>query len=189
MLGNTWGLLGPEFLPDSRRTRTLGLGATVRLFNDLAVPGLGGVWYGKQLLLATLGVAVAEEARSRKAKVQNIEVANAIEALACWLAFKKNGWSRDARLRGNTKLQHKKDFSFQSVRQRNFYVTQPMRMATVQALPALGFVESDGAKFNAFRCIKQINEFRENGGKTKDAFTFAEEVTKEFKPHKRSVIG
>ena len=76
----TWGLLGPEFLPNTRRTRTLGLGASVRAFNDLAVPGLGGVWYGKQLLLAVLGVAVAEDARNRGAKVQNIEVANAIES-------------------------------------------------------------------------------------------------------------
>jgi hypothetical protein len=48
------------------------------------------------LLLSTLGVALAEDARSRGVKVQNIEVANAIEALACWLAFNGNGWSRDA---------------------------------------------------------------------------------------------
>ena len=156
-----WGLLGPEFLPNARRTRTLGLGASVRRFNDLAVPGLGGVWYGKQLLLATLGVAVAEEARSRGAKVQNIEMANAIEALACWLAFKDNGWSSDARLRGNTKLQGKDDFSFHRVRQQNFYVTQPMRMATVQALPALGFVESNSARFNAFRCLDEGRDFIE----------------------------
>ena len=88
MIEGAWGLLGPEFLPNARRTRTLGLGASVRRFNDLAVPGLGGVWYGKQLLLATLGVAVAEAARSQGVKVQNIEVANAIEALACWLALK-----------------------------------------------------------------------------------------------------
>ena len=37
-----WGLLGPEKLGGERRTRTLGLGVTVRAFNDLAVPGLGG---------------------------------------------------------------------------------------------------------------------------------------------------
>lgn len=170
-----WGLLGPEFLPNARRTRTLGLGASVRSFNDLAVPGLGGVWYGKQLLLATLGVAVAEEARSLGAKVQNVEMANAIEALACWLAFNSNGWNRDARLRGNTKLQDKDDFSFRPVRKRNFYVTQPMRMATVQALPALGFVESDGVRFNAFRC-------------TNAGMDFIEQATKNYKPHKRSVI-
>lgn len=171
----TWGLLGPEFLPNARRTRTLGLGASVRSFNDLAVPGLGGVWYGKQLLLATLGVAVAEEARSRGAKVQNIEVANAIEALACWLAFNSNRWCRDARLRGNTKLKGRDDFSFRRVRQPNFYVTQPMRMATVQALPALGFVESDSVRFNAFRC-------------TKAGSNFIEQTTKDYSPHNRSVI-
>lgn len=171
----TWGLLGPEFLPNGRRTRTLGLGASVRSFNDLAVPGLGGVWYGKQLLLATLGVAVAEDARSRGAKVQNIEVANAIEALACWQAFNCNGWSRDTRLRGNTKLQGKDDFSFRRVRQRNFYVTQPMRMATVQALPALGFVESDSARFNAFRCSDQGRGF-------------IEMATGGYRPYNRTVI-
>lgn len=158
---NTWGLLGPEFLPNARRTRTLGLGASVRHFNDLAVPGLGGVWYGKQLLLATLGVAVAEDARSNGAKVQNIEMANAIEALACWLAFKSNGWSSDSRLRGKAKLQGKDDFSFQRVCQRNFYVTQPMRMATVQALPSLGFIETDSARFNAFRCKEAGRDFIE----------------------------
>jgi len=171
-----WGLLGPECLPNTRRTRTLGLGASVRLFNDLAVPGLGGVWYGKQLLLATLGVAVAEAARSQGVKVQNIEVANAIEALACWLAFNGNGWSSDRRLRGNTKLQQgKDDFSFRRVRQRNFYVTQPMRMATVQALPALGFVESDSVRFNAFRCLDEGRDF-------------IEKAVGSSRPYNRSVI-
>lgn len=175
MVDGVWGLLGPEFLMKTRRTRTLGLGASVRRFNDLAVPGVGGVWYGKQLLLATLGVAVAEAARNRGVKVQNVEVANAIEALACWLAFKDNGWNSDSRLRGNTKLQGKDDFSFRRVRQRNFYVTQPMRMATVQALPALGFVESDSARFNTFCCT-------EGGG------NFIEQATRNYSPYKRSVI-
>ncbi len=175
MIKDTWGLLGPEFLPNARRIRTLGLGASVRRFNDLAVPGLGGVWYGKQLLLATLGVAVAENVRASGVSVQNIEMANAIEALACWLAFKSNGWNSDARLRGNTKLQGKENFSFRLVRQRNFYVTQPMRMATVQALPALGFVESDSARFNAFRCVDEGR-------------TFIEKALGGFRPYNRSVI-
>jgi len=171
----TWGLLGPELISNTRRVRTLGLGATVRLFNDLAVPGLGGVWYGKQLLLATLGVAVAEQARSKGAQVQNIEVANAIEALACWLAFKSNDWKRDSRLRGNTKLQSKTDFLFKDARQRNFYVTQPMRMVTVQALPALGLVKADGTRFNAFQCSDAGS-------------TFIDQACKDYRPFKRSVI-
>ena len=171
----SWGLLGSERLPNTRRTRTLGVAASVRSFNDLAVPGLGGVWYGKQVLLATLGVAVAERARRNGAKVQNIEVANAIEALACRLAFESNQWSRDARLRGITKLQTKDDFSFRRARQRNFYVTQPMRMATVQTLPALGLVESASARFNAFRC-------------SPEGSSFVERATEEFHPKNRTVL-
>jgi hypothetical protein len=170
-----WGLLGPETLASERRTRTLGLGATVRAFNDLAVPGLGGVWFGKQLLLATLGVAIAERARNSGKRAQNIEVANAVEALACWLALDCTGWKRDPRLRGALKLAGKKDLSFAAVGKRTFYVTQPMRQATVQPLRALGVVESNGERFNAFRCTKHGEDFI-------DAAWAA------FKPHKRSVL-
>lgn len=159
-MNSVWGLLGPEILSGARRTRTLGLASAVRYFNDRAVPGLGGVWFGKQLLLATLGVVVAEEARKGGAKVNNIQVANAIEAFACWMAFKKNKWHRDSRLRGRQKLQSKSDdFNFSRVKQRNFYVTQPMRMATVQALPALGLVKANGSRFNAFEPTKEGWDF------------------------------
>lgn len=161
MSTTSWGLLGPESLSSQRRTRTLGVGASVRLFNDLAVPGLGGVWFGKELLLATLGIVVAEDARSAGAAVRNIEAANAVEALACWLAFQDNKWGRDARLRGNSKLQNKALSSFKTVRQPNFYVTQPMRMATVQALPALGFVEHGTTRFNGFTCSAAGRDFVE----------------------------
>lgn len=148
----------------------------MRLFNDLAVPGLGGVWFGKQLLLATLGVVVAENARNRGERVQNIEVANAIEALACWLAFDRNDWQRDSRLRGSTKLRVKgQDFRFTRVRQRNFYVTQPMRMATVQALPALGFVEAGNVRFNSF-CVSEVGK------------AFVDAACKACRPSNRSVV-
>lgn len=170
-----WGLLGPEYLSSTRRIQNLNLGAAVRYFNDLAVPGLGGVWYGKQLLLAALGVAVAEEARKRGAKVQNIEVANAIEALACMLAYKNNGWQGDSRLKGVSMLCGKTDFCFQKVRQKGFYVTQPMRMATVQALPALGFVEANSTRFNAFSC-------------TQASRNFIEAATDEYRPYNRTVF-
>jgi hypothetical protein len=154
-----WGLLGPEMLHSERRTRTLGLGAAVRSFNDLAVPGLGGVWFGKQLLLATLGVAVAVRLRADGYKVQNIETANAIEALACRLALSQNQWQRDARVRGALKLRGKDDLSFAAVRKRTFYVTQPMRMTTIQPLLALGLVESTAERFNAFRCSAVGEQF------------------------------
>lgn len=169
-----WGLLGPETIPFSRRTRSLGIAASVRRFNDLAVPGLGGVWFGKQVFLALLGVAVAECVRSQGKSVQNIQVANAVEALACWLAYRSNGWRQDPRLRGYTKLKDKDRFSFRRASQRNFYVTQPMRMATVQTLPALGLVIADSTRFNSFRCSKAGQEL-------------IEEATREFRPYNRTV--
>ncbi len=149
-----WGLLGPEHLAGSRRTRTLGLGAAVRRFNQLAVPGLGGVWFAKQLVLATLGVAVAERLRQNSRNVKTLEVANAIEALACWGAFHSNGWQRDGRLRGVQKLAGKAGLTFAKLRQPRFYVTQPMRMATVEALVDLGFVHPGSTRFNSFRCTE-----------------------------------
>ncbi len=171
----SWGLLGPETLASERRTRTLGLGATVRSFNDRAVPGLGGVWFGKQLLLATLGIAIAERVRNSGTRAQNIDVANAVEALACWLALDSNGWRRDPRLRGALKLSGKKDLSFGTVSKRTFYVTQPMRQATVQPLRALGVVESNGERFNAFSCTREGKDFIDAAWAT-------------FRPHKRSVL-
>jgi len=150
----TWGLLGLETTGSERRTRTLGLGKTVRFFNDRAVPGLGGVWFGKELFLATLGVEVAERVGRIGKRVQNIEVANSIEALACWLALndKQQNWQRDPRVRGAMKMKGKTDLTFAKVRKPSFYVTQPMRQQTVQPLLELGFVESSGERFNSFAC-------------------------------------
>ncbi|NHN89111.1 hypothetical protein [Acetobacter conturbans] len=149
-----WGLLGPEQLAGSRRTRTLGLGAAVRKFNQLAVPGLGGVWFAKQLFLATLGVRIADRLRFISTNVKAIEIANAVEALACWCAFRSNGWTSDSRLRGSQKLAGTDDLTFSRLRQPRFYVTQPMRMATVEALVDLGFVEPGSQRFNSFRCTQ-----------------------------------
>ncbi len=152
-MGNsTWGLLGPERIASERRTRTLGLGATVRTFNDLAVPGFGGIWFGKQVFLATLGVAVAERLRNSDHRVTNIGVANAVEAIGCWLALDHRNWASDPRVRGATKMREKNDLSFAKVRKPNFYVTQPMRQATIQPLRAFGLVDSIGERFNGFTC-------------------------------------
>lgn len=148
-----WGLMGPDQVPSARRTRTLGLGKAVRFFNEQAVPGLGNLWFAKQLVLAALGIAVAEQARMKGSRVNNTQVANAIEACACLITFQHNQWQPDARLRGSTKLHNKDIGSFNVMSKPSFYVSQPMRMATVQPLLALGLAETDGnsARFNAYR--------------------------------------
>ena len=155
MVGLEWGLLGPDSLEVKRRARTLGLGPAVRFFNERAVPGIGGVWYAKQLLFPILGIALATRLKAEGQNFSNITCANAIEALACWLGLDSNNWQGDSRLRGAVKLRNAKDLSFKSVSKANFYVTQPMRMSTVTALPALGLVQHDAKRFNQYQLSKQ----------------------------------
>ncbi|MBB1489309.1 hypothetical protein [Oceanospirillum sediminis] len=158
-----WGLSGPEKVVSQRRTRTLGLSSVVRRFNDLAVPQLGSVRHVKTVFLACLGIGIAKEARKEGLNVSNIQVTNAIEALACFLAYESNGWQSDERLRGSTKLQGQKDLSYKAFSANNIYVTQPMRMSTVQALPGLGLVESTGERFNSFTLSQQGQDFIDAG--------------------------
>jgi|JI9StandDraft_2_1071091.scaffolds.fasta_scaffold51325_1 hypothetical protein len=157
----TWGILGPGQIESTRRVRTLQLAATTRYFNEQAVPGLGNVWFGRQLFLATLGVLVADRAAAEGVRVSRIAAANAIEALACWLALQQGPRSGESRVRGSTLLAGQHDLSFRNVNRAGFYVSQPMRMSSVSALPALGFVEATGSRFNAFTCNAQGEAFVE----------------------------
>lgn len=152
------GATGPAQLQVGRRLRTLGLAAAARDFNERAVPGLGGVWYVRQVLNALLGVAVAERVQHQSGAPRATLVANAIEGMACLLAFESSGWARDPRLRGRMKLQAytARNLPFSEAVQARFYVAQPMRMATVQTLPALGLVQAvSRSRFNTFRLTEQ----------------------------------
>lgn len=146
----SWGLLGPDGLTSVRRVRTLEVGAAVRQFNELAVPGVGSIWTGRQLLWPLLGIAAAAIARTSM-HVSNIEAANAVEALSCRMALASNGWHRDARIRGAQKLRGSENLSFSAMRRPGFYVSQPMRMSAVQPLLALNLVESESERFNAYK--------------------------------------
>jgi hypothetical protein len=168
-----WGVLGPDVVTSTRRVRTLGLGSVVRSFNDLAVPGMGGVWFIKQLILALLGVDLASEARMRGNNVSNIQVANAVEALGCWSAM-QGSLAVDPRVRGRRKLHGRDDVSFRSLLRPSAYVTQPMRMATGQCLLALGLVRSSKERFNAYEC-------------TDDGLRLLEVAFEGVSPNRRSV--
>lgn len=150
MTERLWGLLGPEKLATTRRTRTLDLGRVVRRFNERAVPGTGGLWFGRQAYLTALSVVVAERVTVRGQRCSNIEMANAIEAVACMIGYASNGRAADPRLRGRNKLPAGGAPSFAVARQRGFHVAQPMRMSTAQALPSLGLAHAAGSRFNAF---------------------------------------
>ena len=157
------GILGPDSVGSSRRLRSLGIAGAVRRFNERAVPGLGGIWFGKQLMLALLGVRVAELQSERGHTVAKMECANAIEALACWLSYRDTGWASDPRLRGRNKFPREHDLEhgplYSRFRSRGFYVTQPMRMAAGSALVPLGFATSTNRRFNSLQSTPAGREF------------------------------
>lgn len=147
-----WGTLTPEEVRPLRRRLTLGLGRSVLLYNDAVAPGLGGLWFIRQAGLSLLGIQIAQDCA---AAGTNIEVANAIEALACLIGYRNRGWQRgDLRLRGPRKLSRQSggdwDWPYSALREHGAYVSQPMRMSCVDALPAFGLVDARGARFNSF---------------------------------------
>ena len=101
------GFFDLRILRSSLRLKFLDTVAKWTHYRALNSPG-GGVWFGKQVFLATLGVAAAVRVRSTGGRCQNIEVANAVEALACWMALEGNGWTtRRAPTRRNEDVRQK----------------------------------------------------------------------------------
>lgn len=136
-----WGILAPDTIISQRRQQNLGLASAVRHFNDRSVPGLGGMWFPMPILWSVLAVSIAEELG-----VSALPVGNAVEALMMRKAT-EDGLA-DRRVRGLRKMQGLKDWSFKNLKRRGTYVVQPIRMAMVQPLVALGFVR--GSRFGAF---------------------------------------
>ncbi len=137
----TWGILAPDAVVSLRRQQNLGLAAAVRYHNDSAVPGLGGMWFAMPILWSVLAVSIAEELTQSA-----LPVGNAVEALM--MRHARNG-PADRRVRGARKMQGLNDWSFCNLTRRGTYVVQPIRMAMVQPLVALGFVK--GSRYGAFR--------------------------------------
>ena len=136
-----WGILAPDTIISQRRQQNLGLASAVRHFNDRSVPGLGGMWFPMPILWSVLAVSIAEELG-----VSALPVGNAVEALMMRKATEQG--LADRRVRGLRKMQGLKDWSFKNLKRRSTYVVQPIRMAMVQPLVALGFVR--GSRYGAF---------------------------------------
>lgn len=113
--------------------------SAVRDLHERAVPGLGGVRFGKQLFLAALGVAVAERARECRVQVSNIEVANAIEALACWLTWNHGASEQSSDGFGEALGKRKfADRQNEEITFRNLPFLLRLSIETVQNLPPHG---------------------------------------------------
>jgi len=137
------------------------------------VPGVGRLQYGKQLAIATLGLALAENQR-----LSNIRVANAVEALACLIGYQYSDGANDARLRGRRKLAGASLCTpFKRAVRSDFYVTQPMRMGLAQPLVTLGLASTpkETPRFNSLE-ITSVGR------------AFLEVAFSRYRPRNRSVV-
>ena len=145
---STWGTIEPTESLQTRLRLDFGLRPAILALNDWAVPGLGGVFFVRQLTWSCLGIRLAGEL-DRPAMAARI--AEGIEALASWTALRSGGYEKDDRVQGKRKLRRQDGLSFNAVSVGGAYVTVPFRRAATSALPGLGFCMTGQPRFNALQ--------------------------------------
>lgn len=145
---STWGAIEPAESLQTRLRLDFGLRPAILALNDWAVPGLGGVFFVRQLTWSCIGIRLAGEL-DRPAMAARI--AEGIEALASWIALRCTGYEKDDRVQGKRKLRSQDSLSFDAVSVGGAYVTVPFRRAATGALPGLGFCTTAQSRFNALQ--------------------------------------
>lgn len=130
-----WFIPKPEIVSTQRAQLYFGLRRAEAFYRELVVPGIGGVWFVRQLSWAAAALALAPEQKERPSTI-----ANALEALACkyaWQATSRpDSAEADGRLRGVRAFQrHPEAWSFKELSQRKYYVQNTFRQSTTSALP------------------------------------------------------
>ncbi len=138
---NEWFIPEVEDFPSQRALLHLGLNKAIRFYRELVVPGIGGVWFVRQLSWAVAGLALAKELKIKPAKI-----ANAIEAFACKLEWNAN--KDEYAGRGKRAFNRDDDvWGFKELSDKKYYVQITYRMSTVRALTGLGL--ATGTRFNS----------------------------------------
>lgn len=145
----TWFLADPEELELKRVDTTLGLRASIRFYNDLVAPGIGGVRFVRQLTWSCLAIR-----HSREIGISSIKLGNAIEALglkAYYNTLKDEEYSyRGSRAFERTSFDELKTFN--ALANKKNYVQITYRQNTSRTLTqedGLGLTD-EGAGFETF---------------------------------------
>jgi len=137
-----WFIPQLEDFQSQRALLNLRLGKAVRFYRELIVPGIGGVWFVRQLSWGVAGIRLGQQAHLKPTRV-----ANGIEALACKLEWEEN--RKQYNKRGKRAFERDEDddvWSFKSLSDRMHYVQVTYRQSTVRGLSGLGF--ATGTRYN-----------------------------------------
>jgi len=156
-----WFIPATEDVLLQRALLHLGLNKAVRYYRELVVPGIGGVWFVRQLSWAAAGIYLATMEGQDTSKA---EIAHAIEALACKLIWLKNNAES---IRGKRAFaRYPDEYSYKNLTQINkYYVQVTFRQSSVRALMDLGLTEG-GMRFNSMELTPSgeamVNAFLDN---------------------------
>ncbi len=139
-----WFIPSIEEFQSERATLLLGLNRALRHYRELTVPGIGGVWFVRQLSWGVAGISLAKEYSLKPAKV-----ANAIEALACKMEWETSDDYNKKGVRAFNRDSEMAIWSFRELSDKANYVQITYRQATVRAL--LGLNLTEGTRFNSMQ--------------------------------------
>lgn len=139
-----WFIPTFEDFQTQRAILNLRLGRSIRYYRELIVPGIGGVWFLRQLSWACAGLHYAENHPYKPAKI-----ANAIEALGCKLEWKhvdRDVYQKKGRQAFN-RDEHVSIWRFTELTEPINYVQVTYRQSTVRALWGLNL--APGTRYNS----------------------------------------
>lgn len=148
-----WFAPEPDGATGTRLRLDFGVRAADLFFRELVVPGIGGIWYVRQIAWPLASLRLHQRLRERGERPPRPSiVANAVEALACKLEFHRDATERSERILGTRAFGRDPNFergSFADLQRGDLYVRNTYRQVAVRALrveSGLGFVR--GPRFD-----------------------------------------
>lgn len=163
-MGAYWFAAVPSRQERTRISLNFGLGRAERLFNERVVPGLGRVWFVRQLSWPVAAIALRERLRGAT-NTKASAISHGLEALGCKLEWSKN--PDGDRILGKRAFGRDADadvWAFDKLRTTKHYVQNTHRQAasrTIRDEGGLGF--ASGTRFDTY-------ELTTNGKELADAF-------------------
>lgn len=145
MDGFVWGVMAPDQLEPKRAGLDLGLRTPLLHYADMSVPGIGGVFFVRQLVWPCLAIGLSHGGDVGHRRISTARLATAIEALACklWLEEHDGGTRDDRKGRvAGVRTLPDRGWTFRELGTKEGYVSNPKRRAATRALPegsGLGF--------------------------------------------------
>ena len=154
-VASRWFSPAPSDSSSSRISLDFGLRSSDLFFRELVVPGLGRVWFVRQLSWPLAALALYEDLASPGSNAPKpTAICHGIEALACKLEYELNSdrETRSRRILGNRAFGREdghEAWSFHRLRQASYYVRNTHRQAATRAVRVdggLGFAR--GSRFD-----------------------------------------